>query len=222
MWTANQQHLLYRWQVAARAVLVADAAIDVLAEGGLRGLTHRAVDACARLPQGSTANLFPTRSALLGAVLARLVESEQGVVDGLHPQALGAATPAALLELLAAGVADALDAGRARTLARAALHLEARRSPELAEQLKRSTRYWWDYVGDTLAQLGVPQSRQQARLLLAYIDGVISDQLTWPEASFSATTAIAPALDGIIHTGRPQPASPPPRSPSASTMSRAG
>ena len=46
------------------------------ADGG-RGLTHRAVDRRAGLPQGSTSNYFNTREALLEAALARLVELEQ-------------------------------------------------------------------------------------------------------------------------------------------------
>ncbi len=43
-----------------------DAAICVLGESGIRGLTHRAVDAAAGLPAGSASNLFRTRDALLG------------------------------------------------------------------------------------------------------------------------------------------------------------
>ncbi|MFC7482775.1 TetR/AcrR family transcriptional regulator [Luedemannella flava] len=50
-----------------------DAAITVLGEGGMRALTHRAVDAAAGLPAGSTSNYFRTRDALLGAVIDRFV-----------------------------------------------------------------------------------------------------------------------------------------------------
>ena len=57
-----------------RPELVADAAVTVLARDGLRGLTHRAVDAEAGLPGGSTSNCFRSRAALLEAVVARLEE----------------------------------------------------------------------------------------------------------------------------------------------------
>ena len=57
-----------------RAELVADAAVTVLARDGLRGLTHRAVDAEAGLPDGSTSNCFRSRSALLKAIVDRLEE----------------------------------------------------------------------------------------------------------------------------------------------------
>jgi len=36
--------------------------IDLLASQGLEGVTHRAVDAAAGLPQGSTAYSFPRRT----------------------------------------------------------------------------------------------------------------------------------------------------------------
>jgi len=58
----------------SRPELVADAAVTVLARDGLRGLTHRAVDGEAGLPDGSTSNCFRSRSALLQAVVARLEE----------------------------------------------------------------------------------------------------------------------------------------------------
>ena len=49
---------------------VLDAAIEVLGTRGLRGLTHRAVDEVAGIPQGSTSNYFRTRESLLEAVVA--------------------------------------------------------------------------------------------------------------------------------------------------------
>ena len=62
---------------------VTDAAIEIIAAGGLRGLTHRTVDAGADLPAGSTSNCFRTRLALPGGVLDRLVELDEGVLERL-------------------------------------------------------------------------------------------------------------------------------------------
>ena len=55
-----------------------DAALLVLAEGGLKGLTHRAVDAKAGLPSGSTANLFRTRDSLVRALLEEMERRDRG------------------------------------------------------------------------------------------------------------------------------------------------
>src|SRR5437763_15032437 len=102
-----------------RRTLLADAAIGVLADEGMRGLTHRAVDRAANLPPGTTSAYFRTRSALLTALVRRLVELDQGEL-----QPLGEAAPpvrdvdqltdgcAALIELRLTGE------GRRRTVAR--------------------------------------------------------------------------------------------------------
>ncbi|MEU9831963.1 TetR/AcrR family transcriptional regulator [Streptosporangium sp. NPDC048047] len=66
-----------------RALVVAEAAITLLAERGMRGLTHRAVDEEAGLPPGSTSNLARTRSALLELALERLAEIEGAVFEPL-------------------------------------------------------------------------------------------------------------------------------------------
>ncbi|MEV7234201.1 TetR family transcriptional regulator [Streptomyces sp. NPDC051020] len=65
---------------ASRADLIADAALALLAERGMRGLTHRAVDERAGLPQGSTSNYARTRQALLEATVRRLAEREAQVL----------------------------------------------------------------------------------------------------------------------------------------------
>lgn len=81
-----------------RPELVADAAVTVLARDGLRGLTHRAVDAEAGLPDGSTSNCFRSRSALLEAVVAQLeVLDLAAMTSGPQPDATSAPAVAAHL-----------------------------------------------------------------------------------------------------------------------------
>ncbi len=64
----------------SRAELIADTALALLAERGMRGLTHRAVDEAAGLPPGSTSNHARTRAALLKAAVRRLAEREARVL----------------------------------------------------------------------------------------------------------------------------------------------
>lgn len=64
----------------SRAQLIADTAIGLLATRGLRGLTHRAVDEAAGLPQGSTSNHARTRAALLETTVRRLAVREAEVL----------------------------------------------------------------------------------------------------------------------------------------------
>ncbi|WP_256106425.1 TetR/AcrR family transcriptional regulator [Streptomyces sp. ODS05-4] len=62
--------------MTARAELIADTALALLVDRGMRGLTHRAVDEAAGLPQGSTSNHARTREALLEAAVRRLADRE--------------------------------------------------------------------------------------------------------------------------------------------------
>ncbi|WP_134324741.1 TetR/AcrR family transcriptional regulator [Cumulibacter soli] len=57
-----------------RPEIIADAAVTVVSRDGVRGLTHRAVDAEAALPAGSTSNCYRNREALLGAIVERIEE----------------------------------------------------------------------------------------------------------------------------------------------------
>jgi DNA-binding transcriptional regulator YbjK len=54
--------------------LITDAAIDILANVGARGLSHRAIDLKAGLPPGTTSNYFKTSYQLLEAAGRRLAE----------------------------------------------------------------------------------------------------------------------------------------------------
>jgi len=57
---------------------MADAAIVIIGERGLRALTHRAVDQALALPDGSTSYYLRTRRALLERVVTRLAERTEG------------------------------------------------------------------------------------------------------------------------------------------------
>ncbi|GIG86849.1 TetR/AcrR family transcriptional regulator [Plantactinospora endophytica] len=64
-----------------RFAVITDAAIELVAELGMRGLTHRAVDARAGLPLGSTSAYFRTRKALVEAVVRRLVDLDRADLE---------------------------------------------------------------------------------------------------------------------------------------------
>ena len=103
------------------------AAVEVFAARGVHGLTHRAVDQAAGLPQGSTSNLFRTRQALVTAVADDVAQAR--VEQGAQP---GSPTSVAWLELLLLarrdeGVAAAIEPTRARMRAL----LDASRPPGL-------------------------------------------------------------------------------------------
>src|SRR5258706_532191 len=77
-----------------------DAAIPRLGENGVRGLTHRGVDAAAGVPAGTTSNYFRTRAALIGGVVERFAARERANFDELAAAAYPT-TPKELAQTLA-------------------------------------------------------------------------------------------------------------------------
>src|SRR5262249_8391975 len=116
----------------SRRAEIADAAIATLARGGMRGLTHRAVDRAAGLPEGSTSYYFRTRQALLQAVVDRMA-----ALDVADAAALSKDVDLADLEDIAAAVASVVrhlaTKGRSRMLARYEVATESVRRPELRQ-----------------------------------------------------------------------------------------
>nr|BFD93880.1 TetR/AcrR family transcriptional regulator [Kitasatospora sp. Xyl93] len=162
-----------------RPILIADAAIALIAERGLRGLTHRAVDEEAGLPAGSTSNLARTRAALLELALTRIAERETEDHPDLiaEPPAAAPPTPAAARDLLVRVGADllhrALTSGRRLTVARLELALEATRRPELRVVYDRLGGRFADIAAALLAQCGSAEPTADARRLIRWCDGVL-------------------------------------------------
>ncbi|MCX4637164.1 TetR/AcrR family transcriptional regulator [Streptomyces platensis] len=186
---------------APRNELIADAALTLLAERGMRGLTHRAVDEQAGLPQGSTSNVARTRAALLEAAVRRLAEREAAVLTARERPAAGRAETAraktgagaedsgtedsraavAEAEGSGAAVAEALSLAlhrylsrhRELLLARYELALEATRRPELRAVYDRAGRAFREPMAAMLAAAGSADPERHAMSMVAWCDGIL-------------------------------------------------
>ncbi|GGW44948.1 hypothetical protein GCM10010503_22400 [Streptomyces lucensis JCM 4490] len=157
---------------ASRADLVADAALALLAERGMRGLTHRAVDETAGLPPGSTSNVARTRQALLELAVRRHAEREARVLAlGEMPD------PGDGLDALAEGVARAvhrlLTHDRALLIARYELALEATRRPELRAFYDRAGAVFKEELAVMLTAAGSACPGRHVLSLVAWADGLM-------------------------------------------------
>ncbi|MFI6345350.1 TetR/AcrR family transcriptional regulator [Streptomyces sp. NPDC050560] len=155
-----------------RAVAVADAALRLLAERGMRGLTHRAVDEAAGLPQGSTSNHARTRLALLEAAVRRLAEREAGVLAP-GEMASAAGGRAALGDALALALHRYLSGHRELLVARYELALEATRRPELRGYFDAAGRGFRELLRAMLTAAGSPAPGRHVLALTAYCDGLM-------------------------------------------------
>jgi DNA-binding transcriptional regulator YbjK len=159
-------------EVSRRAAL-ADAAIVTLAREGSRGLTHRATDRAAGLPEGSTSYYFRTRLSLLQAIVSRLAEQDADAIPTLP-----AGNGREFADAFTAVLQQLLTQGRTRLLARYELTLEATRRPELRDVLAASSATIYDLVAERFSALGVPASHERAGDFLAAVDGVLFTQVT--------------------------------------------
>jgi DNA-binding transcriptional regulator YbjK len=158
---------------------LADAAIELLAREGSRGLTHRAVDAQAEQPPGTTSRYFRTRDALMAGVVER--------VRTLHFADLGRAPkgriePSAIVGHLAGMVHDAVTTHRSRHLAVLELFLESTRRPGLRDQMVATRTAQITLMRDIHAAAGIDIGTEGAAMLVTAITGLVHIALTTPEA----------------------------------------
>jgi DNA-binding transcriptional regulator YbjK len=168
---------------------LADAAIVTLARDGSRGLTHRAVDRAAGVPEGSTSFYYRSRLDLLRATVRRLAELDAAEIPTL-PETSGSDFASAFSVV----VAHLLTDGRDRQLARYQLLFEADRQPELQESLAASAARIRGLVAERFAALGVGEPDERAQDFLTLVDGLLFNQLV----GASGRALHGPALRDLV------------------------
>ncbi|MFE8991298.1 TetR/AcrR family transcriptional regulator [Streptomyces collinus] len=164
--------------VSERRTLLADAALDVLADEGVRGLTHRAVDRKAALPPGTTSAYFRTRAALLTGLVSRLVQLDQAELQAIAEKLPPIRTAEQLVDGMVLLTRQRLTGeGRRRSLARYACTVESVRDPELREILIPRENAGREAVRLFLAGQGATDVENRTHTLLTCIDGLVFDRL---------------------------------------------
>lgn len=152
-----------------------DAAIGVIAREGLRGLTHRAVDRTAGVPEGSTSYYFRTRLALLTAVTERLLALD--LAEAPPAPRNGSIDLDSLVDLATRTVTHWTGPGRERMLARYEVSLESLRQPALRVRFLDAGATLRARIVDRLTELGVADPARAGRDVVAMLDGLIYDQI---------------------------------------------
>lgn len=163
-----------------RRTALVDAAIEVLAREGARGLTFRAVDSEAGVPAGTASNYFTSRDDLLtqagGRIRVRMTPDPAEVA-----RALGSAPPrrelvAELMRWLVRRMAEE----RTGYLAMLELRLEATRRPALRSELTRTVRADLDENVRVHLDAGLPGDAETVLVLYLAMTGLLLEQLTLP------------------------------------------
>ncbi len=166
-----------------RAALL-DAAIEVLAREGSRGLTLRAVDAEAGVPTGTASNYFANRAQLLVQILHRTRER-------LTPDPVDLADEPDTETLLRRLMAR-MRRERSVHIAMLELRLEGTRRPELQAELAEFQKEELEANIAWHLEQGLPGDRQGVVLLYLAMLGLVVDDLTAP------TMLDAYPVDGIL------------------------
>lgn len=184
-----------------------DAAIELLAAEGAKGLSHLKVDRRAGVPDGTTSFHFRTRSALVRAIAERMAEVDLAELQSVAER--GASTPSLLAELvIAAGVEPQLT----RTKARYELTMLATRDPHVAESLAESAAAFTKLHHDIVVQL-VPHGAdlddavvdELSNVMLTFINGLMlrfahGDRIV--EDADELNRLMAAIADGILAAHR--------------------
>lgn len=162
-----------------RAALV-DAAIEVLAREGARGLTFRAVDAEAAVPAGTASNYFTSRDDLLTQAGARVYERlqpDEATIARHQAADRDRETYAELMRELVGRVSSF----RTGYLALLELRLEATRRPALRKVLTERVRADVDANVSYHEASGLPGDATAVKLLMLTLNWLIVEQLTLPD-----------------------------------------
>lgn len=165
--------------LSPRMQLILESATRVVATRGMRGLTHRAVDAEAGLPQGSTSGYLRTRLALVTAlaefIAAGLIESVEELVGQQRAGESDATLVEHALDLFAGWLQepDAL-------LVKSELALESARQPMVQEALAPARARVESLVAEILATAEVEDVATASQAVIAAMEGVLAGALNRP------------------------------------------
>lgn len=176
-----------------------DAAIEVLAKEGARGLTFRAVDKEAGVPAGTASNYFANRDDLLTQVGGRFYERLTPSAATMDDLATGPKTRAHITELLRETVGR-IEAFRTGYLAMLELRLEATRRPELRAVMTEAVRADLDFNVRNHLQAELPGDEKSVILLYLALNWLIVDRLTLPGIFTEAQSQelIEAAVDRLV------------------------
>lgn len=163
-------------------------------------MTHRAIDAEADAPRGTTSNYFPTRDAIVDAIIARI--GQRLAPDPAVHVELAARPPGrALFTAYLQDIVRRLTVDKDAAIALFELRLESSRRPQVAAAISA-----WLHAGlegdiTFNREAGLPGDRDDIILFHYALDGLILDQLTVP---IDPTLDVGAVVDTLVQRLLPQ------------------
>lgn len=166
--------------VDRREVLL-DAAIRVIAAQGLRGLTHRAVEAEAGVPHGSTTYYFGTRhdlvTALMKYIADRGAKQAEPIGRALSLMLADRSKPVDI-DVISDSLIAWIDSEAEMELVRYELQIAGARDPEMKALMTEVCSRFAQMCEPIAIACGSRNPKRDAKVLQAAIDGLMFARLT--------------------------------------------
>ena len=180
----------------ARREALLRAAVALLAEGGVRAVTHRAVAVRARVPLAATTYYFDSIQQLTEEAL-RLHVSER--VSELQELAESAATGSRTADQVAQRFVEALLArDRDATIAQFEVYLEAARNPALRQSVAEALDAFERLACVALSALGARRPAQAAAAFVAVVNGFALSELARPRSPEADGAALLDTMRSLF------------------------
>lgn len=168
----------HRARGRARRDAVLEAAVEVIAERGLEGVTHRSVAERAAVPLSTTSYFFASLDELVAAAIGRIAA---GVVADVERLIRDAADGGIDRDGFADRLVALLAGGNARdVIVQFEAYLACERRPELHEPVRQIMLSYEKVTRTALRAVGIADPAPIARQFVAVIDGFALHRIAWP------------------------------------------
>jgi len=187
----------------ARRAKVLEATIEVIAERGIEGVTHRSVAARAEVPSSTPSYFFTSIDELIGAAITTIAEQVVTAVDELITAATAGVVDEdefadQLVELMS-------DARPQLVRVQFEAYLASERRPDLQAPVQEIMRGFDAATAQALRAVGVVDADLVARQFVAVIDGFALHRIAWSrgeEDRAALTAVLRRLLDSYRGEGR--------------------
>ena len=180
-----------------RQAEILDAAIETIGTVGMRGLTHRAVDGAAGLPQGSTSNHYRSRDALLTGVAERFAERERSAFEAIARTEV-VVTPENLGRTIGRFAIESTRGNRSLSLARYALLVESALHPTLQQTMREGGAAVNAWGLQWLRAVRSPHPERDWVVLANFVTGLVLHELAHPTDDFDPAPRITELLNILV------------------------
>ncbi|MFF0743864.1 TetR/AcrR family transcriptional regulator [Streptomyces sp. NPDC004111] len=186
-----------------RRTALLDAAIEMLAAEGARGLTFRAVDARAGVPTGTASNYFADRDTLFGQIAGRV--HERMTPDAAEFGDLLAMKPSRdQVKGFMHDLVRRMTAERSGYLAVLELRLEATRRPALREALSRTLGADFHSNIRFHVESGLPGDAQDVQVLFLAMTGLLLEYFTLPDIMTGSPEELDALVERVVERTIPE------------------